>query len=278
MEKNLDICIAAFRRKGLDSIASLGHPEMPGVRYIVAWQYGPDDPGDIPPQLSSRKDFLIIPNDTRGSGANRSVALRAAEAPLVLISDDDVSYTEQQLRDLIKAFKQRPDLDFILFRYHSEINPRPYPDYEFDMRDEPAGYFFGGPEIAFRLRNVREAGVDFNPLFGIGAEFANGEDSLFVYDMMHSGLTGHFVPVTICGHESDSTGMRAALTPPYLRAKGAIFTYIHPHSWFPRMIRHALRLAPGIKGKINYCRHWLSGVRDLRRIRRRQTLDGSHGE
>lgn len=239
---------------------------MEGVRYIVAWQYGPDSPEDIPESLSSRDDFLIIPNSTTGSGANRSVALAAAEAPLVLISDDDVSYTIAGLQALIKAFEERPDEDFLLFRYYSERNPRPYPDYEFDMRDEPKDYFFGGPEIACRLKSVRDAGVDFNPLFGIGSEFANGEDSLFVYDMMHRGLSGRFVPVTVCGHESDSTGMRANLTPGYLRAKGAIFTYIHPRSWFLRMISHALRLAPGIRGRIDYCRHWLMGVRDLRRI------------
>ena len=266
MERKLDVCIAAFRRKGLDSIAALGHPRMEGVRYIVAWQYGPDNPADIPAGLSSREDFLIIPNDTKGSGANRSLALSAAEAPLVLTSDDDVSYTVAGLRALLKAFEERPEPDFLLFRYHSESNPRPYPDSEFDMREEPKDYFFGGPEIAFRLKSVRDVDVDFNPLFGIGAEFANGEDCLFVYDMMHRGLTGRFVPLTVCGHESDSTGMRATLAPAFLRAKGAMFIYLHPHSWPLRMLSHALRLAPGIRGRIRYCRHWLRGVRDLRHI------------
>lgn len=271
MEPRLDICIAAFRRKGLESIARLAHPVLDGVRYIVAWQYASDSKDDIPQELSSRPDFLIIPNDTKGSGANRQVALEAAEAPIVLISDDDVSHTSDQLSDLLLAFDERPECDFLILKYHSETHPRQYPDYEFDMLQEPKGFFFGGPEIAVRLKPLRKSGVEFNPLFGIGSEFCAGEDNLFVYDMMRKGLKGHFVPVTICGHESDSTGMRSHHLPEYLRAKGAAFTYIHPHTWPLRMLTHALRENSGIKDRINYCRAWLKGPRDLRRLRKKRT-------
>lgn len=273
-DKILDICIAAYRRKGLESIAALEHPVMPGVRYIVAWQNAGDPVDAIPESLTRREDFLIVPNDTRGSGANRQVALNAAEAPLVLISDDDVSYQSKGLRDLIEAFTSRPECDFLLVKYHSESNPRPYPDYEFDMRREPAGFFFGGPEIAVRLKAVRNRGISFNPLFGVNSEFCAGEDNLFVYGMMRKGLTGHFVPVTVCGHESDSTGMRATSTPEYLRAKGAAFTYIHPFTWPLRMIMHAIREKSGFADRLRYCRDWLRGPLDLLALR--MNLKRSH--
>ena len=271
MRRRLDVCIAAWRRKGLENIATLPHPAMEGVRYIVAWQPGVDDPADIPEELCVREDFLIIPNDTRGTGANRQVALAAAEAPVVLMSDDDVSHTPDQLKNLLRAFEERPDCDFLIVRYHSDSHPRPYPEYEFDMRNEPKGFFFGGPEIAVRLKPVRDAGVDFNPLFGVGSEFCAGEDNIFVYEMMQKGLKGHFVPVTVCGHESDSTGMRGGHKPEYLRAKGAAFTYIHPRSWLPRMILHALRETHSPGEAISYCRAWLRGPLDLRRLRRKRT-------
>lgn len=264
----LDICIAAFRLKGLREIASLGHPALPGVRYIVAWQYGPDSPEIIPPELAEREDFIIIPNATRGSGANRRVALDAAEAEIVLTSDDDVSYTPGQLSALIQAFDERPDCDFLTFRYHSDANPRPYPEHEFDLRKAPKNYFFGGPEIAFRLAPVRRAGVSFNPLFGVGAEFPAGEDEIIVFEMMKAGLRGRFVPLTIAGHESDSTGMRGRRDPAIIRAKGAVFGVIHPRTWALRMISHTLRLKGSPAEKFRYCRAWLRGYLDLKRITR----------
>ncbi|MDE6683481.1 MAG: glycosyltransferase, partial [Muribaculaceae bacterium] len=165
----LDVCIAAYREKGLQKILNLSHPQIEGVRYIIAWQYAQDSPTCIPPELLEREDFVIIPNDTKGTGANRKIALEHASAPLILISDDDVSYTEDQLNNLISAFEARAECDFIIGNYHSSSNPYKYPSEEFDFRDQPKGFSFGGPVTAFRLNKVREKGVEFNPLFGVNS-------------------------------------------------------------------------------------------------------------
>lgn len=145
----LQVLIVAFGRKGIESVASLPHPQMEGVEYIVSWQYGDDAP-DVPEALLARPDFRVMPTPTRGVALNRNLTLAAASAPIVLESDDDVSYTPAQLRRVIDAFSQRPDVDFISFMYESDLNPREYPDHEFDLRDAPKGYFIGGIEMAFR--------------------------------------------------------------------------------------------------------------------------------
>lgn len=263
MNVKLDVCIAAYREKGLNKIMTLNHPEMEGVRYIVAWQYAQDSPDVIPQELLNRKDFVIIPNDTKGSGANRNVALEKASAPLVLISDDDVSYTEEQLSNIISAFENRPNCDFIIGHYHSVANPYSYPSEEFDFRQQPKGFSFGGPVTAFRLGRVREKEIIFNPLFGVNAYFMTGEDTLFVYEMSKKGLEGHYVPITFCGHEDISTGKRAAKERGFIRAKGAFMAIIYPITWPLRMMTHALREASGFKERLNYCKAWLSGSWDL---------------
>lgn len=267
MEVKLDVCVAAYREKGLKNILALNHPEIEGVRYIVAWQYAQDSPTDIPPELSQRDDIVILPNDTTGTGANRRIALEHASAPLVLISDDDVSYTEEQLRKVINVFETHPHCDFILGHYHSSTNPYSYPAEEFDFRHQPKGFTFGAPVTAFRLSRVREKGVQFNPLFGVNSFFMTGEDTLFVYEMSKRGLRGRYFPITICGHEDLSTGQRAGKEKGFIRAKGAFMTIIYPVTWPLRMMTHALREASGFKERLRYCMAWLSGPIDLLKLK-----------
>ncbi len=270
MELLLDVCIIAYRRQGLERILALRHPRIEGVRYIVAWQYADSDPDYIPKELSRRDDFLIIPNATVGGGANRNVALDAARAPIVLLSDDDISYSEDNLRGLINLFEENKDLDFLLMKCHSSSFQRIYPDYSFDVRHSPKGYFCGGPEISFRLRAIKDTGISFNPLFGRGAPFCAGEDSLFVFEMNSHGLKGKFIPEFVCSHEDDSTGLREITSDGFVSAKGAMFTYFHPHTWPLRMFIHALRLNSTITSFFRYQRNWLKGAIQLRRLSRKK--------
>lgn len=262
----LQVLIVAYGRDGIESVAEHCHPVMDGVEYIVSWQFAGALP-EIPHSLKKRNDFKVLPSPSVGVAHNRNLALDAASAPIVLESDDDVSYTPEMLQQVIDAFDARPECDFLAFKYHSKSNPRPYPDKECDLRNPPKGYFIGGVEMAFRLRPIRKAGIRFNELFGIGAEFPSGEEDLFLNDVIKAGLNARFVPLTIVIHESSSTCMRESASPSFIRTKGAILSIIHPHTWHLRMLTHARREGhDGISGKINYCRNWLRGVRDFRRI------------
>ena len=263
----LQVLIVAYGRKGIENVASSLHPRMEGVEYIVSWQCAGASPDDVPRSLLERDDFKVLPTPTVGVALNRNLTLDAASAPIVLESDDDVSYTPEMLSNVIRAFDERPDCDFLAFKYYSKQNPRKYPLHECDLRNPPKGYFIGGIEMAFRLDSIRKAGIRFNELFGIGSEFPSGEEDLFLHDVLRAGLTARFVPVVIVNHESESTCMREAKSPAFIRTKGAIHAIVNPRTWHLRMLTHARReAAPGLKEKINYCRNWLRGVRDLRRI------------
>lgn len=55
--------------------------------------------------------------------------------------------------------------------------------------------------MAGRLVSLRKANVWFSLLFGGGAAYSNGEDSLFLHDCLQKGLKIWAVPVEI-GHEA----------------------------------------------------------------------------
>lgn len=262
----LQVLIVAYGRKGIESIAGLAHPMVDGVEYIVSWQTA-GDRTDVPRTLAARPDFRIFPSDTRGVARNRNLALDAASAPLVVLSDDDVSYTEERLRSVIRAFKEHPQADYISFRYHSSHNPLPQHDREADLRRPPKGWGIGGAfTMAFRLDPIRRHGIRFNELFGIGAEFPSGEEDLFLHDILRAGLTAIFLPIDIVTHENDTTAMRTHSSDTFIRTKGAVFSILFPLSWSARMLLHARRFSPLARERRRYIRAWLSGRRDLRKI------------
>ncbi|MDE5843550.1 MAG: glycosyltransferase [Muribaculaceae bacterium] len=263
----LQVLIVAFGAKGIESIARLPHPQVEGVEYIVSWQYADDVPV-VPESLLKRKDFRILPTPTRGVARNRNLALDAATAPIVLESDDDVFYTEEQLLSVIRAFDEHPEADYINFRYHSDDNPIPRFDAEFDMRRPPRGWYIGGAfEMAFRLQPIRRRQIRFNELFGIGAEFPAGEEDLFINDVLRAGLKAIHLPITIVTHPGTTTSMRMEQADSFIRTKGAVFTYLHPLSWPLRMLAHARRFSTSPREIARYIRAWMRGARDIRKFR-----------
>lgn len=268
----MQVLIVAYGRRGIESVVAARHPQIPGVEYIVSWQYG-DEVSEIPEELASRPDFYVLPTETRGVAVNRNLAMHAATAPICLCSDDDVTYTPEQLLSVIKAFEERPDCGFLTFQYASGCHPRQYPPSEVElanMKKVYKGYYVTGFEMAFRLDEIRKKGIRFDERFGIGAPFPAGEEDIFIHSVLKAGIGARFVPMTIVTHESDTTSMRRDNDPELISTQGAIHAIVNPRTWPLRMIVHSLRRKHlNLKGKLNFCRYWIAGVCLLRRLRKK---------
>lgn len=264
-ETRLQVLICTFGEEGIRRVCLSAHPAVYGVEYLVSWQL-PDGDCAVPEELARRDDFRIVKSATRGLSRNRNIALDAATAPLVLISDDDVSYTADRLESVVRVFEDRPDVGLITMQYESPDYPKEYLPEEMDLRGNPRGYYATSFEIALRLRHVREAGIRFNERFGIGAEFMAGEEQIFIYDALRSGIECRYVPCIICRHEGTTTSDRHFYDPAYIATKGAVISRLFRFSWPFRMLTHALRNAGGGKpiGRMAYLKAWIDGVERMR--------------
>lgn len=256
----LQVLICTLGEAGIKRIIEAYHPNIPEVEYLVSWQL-PDGDVEIPEELWRRRDFKVFKNNTRGLSKNRNIALSLATAPYCLISDDDLDYSEDGLLQIIRKFEDNPQLDIATFKY-SGNDCKFYPDYSFDLRKPPKGYFISSVEIAFRRNKIIESQIKFNENFGIGAKFPAGEENLFIYDLLKKRLKGYFFPLTIANHEGPTTGIRLADNPALIITKGAVFAHTHRWSWPLRMLVHAYR-----QEKYNdnfstfqYCHIWMKGV------------------
>lgn len=253
--------ICTYGAEGLRRVAESSHPKVAGVEYLVSWQT--NDCHNIPHTIC-RDDFKIFPTDSKGLSINRNTALSLASAPLLLLSDDDVDYTEEGLKRVIEAFRIHPDQDLLAFRYESSSHTKNYPSAECDLSDGKTGYYPTSFEIAFRRDSVKGS-VWFNENFGIGAIFPFGEEDLFVRDCLDNGLKGSFIPMTICRHEGSTTSARNLMLASRPQTKGAVFLKLHPCDWPLRMLTHTLREIPLWRNglvpfPLSFCHNWIKGV------------------
>ena len=275
----LQVMICTYGKEGLKRVAASAHPKVEGVEYLVCIQQDPEEEDYTAPKELDRDDFRLYVTLSKGLSVNRNVALSQATAPLLLISDDDVDYTEAGLMEVINAFNRHKDMDIITFRYVSISHEKFYPSRICDLAHPEKGYFVTSFEIGFRRKAV-QGKIWFNENFGIGATFPSGEEEIFLRDCLDAGLKGIYLPITIARHDGTTTSDRNLMLASRPQTKGAVFLRLHPRQWPLRMILHTIREIPlWRKGLVpsprSYCINWIKGVLKARRMKVFPTSEGT---
>ncbi|MCM1348490.1 MAG: glycosyltransferase [Firmicutes bacterium] len=235
----LDVAIVTWLPEGIRRVAAMNLPAVEGVRYIVSWQeYGAE--ADIPAELRDREDLEVHLFDGRGVSANRNNAIRHCTADIILNGDDDLSYTPDELKAVIKTFEKNPEVHVATFAYHGSV--KRYPTEKTVLGFPlPKHYSVGAIEIAYRRECSRQ--LMFDELYGPGAPVWQGaEDEKFLYDARRMGLNCTFFPIKITTHHGGaSTGARPLLTKGAAAASGRIIRLEFPASWPLRILLKSLR-------------------------------------
>lgn len=142
----------------------------------------------------------------RGVGLSRNTALMRAEGDICLFSDQDIVYEAGYEQKILQAFEECPEADMMVFNMEIGEDRRTYHNTEVKrVRWYNCGRY-GAVSFAVKRTKLLESGVTFSLLFGGGAKYSAGEDSLFLKQFMDKGYKVYTSPVTI-GREraGDST-------------------------------------------------------------------------
>lgn len=233
----LDVAIATYRPEGIERLARCTLPRIEGVRYIVSWQQHGDKP--IPAELV-REDVEVHRFDGLGQSPNRNNAFDHCSAEWIMVSDDDLVFREEGVRELMQSLARSPEVDFATFRTVREGSGE-YPAQETDLRwPLPKGYHVGAIELAFR----RSTGLRCCPEFGLNSPKMHGaEDEALLLTAIRRGLRARFYPVTVAEHDHPSTGTKNVLTSGNLRASGCLIALGWPGTAVLRIPLKAWRIA-----------------------------------
>lgn len=160
----------------------------------------------------------------RGVGLSRNTALMRATSDICLFADEDMTFVDNYKELVINAFKENPDADMIMFNVPSK-NPN-RSTYEILKKGRVRWYNslrFGAVNIAVKTKVLRKKNIYFSLLFGGGADYSAGEDSMFIADSLKKGLKIYANP-TVIGYvaQEDSYWFKGYIDK-YFIDKGAFY-------------------------------------------------------
>lgn len=176
----------------------------------------------------------------KGVGLSRNNALLRADADIVLFSDEDIRYKNGYANTILDEFEKHPDADMLLFNmdvvesratYHTEkekkvnrLNCGRYPTYSFAIRRE----------------KLHKANITFSLLFGGGAKYSNGEDSLFIRECIRKGFKIVALPVSIGSEEERESTWFKGYTKKFFFDRGVLYRPLYGIWAKPLAIRFLL--------------------------------------
>ena len=165
--------------------------------------------------------------DERGVGLSRNNALMRADRDICLFSDEDIVYTDDCREKVLDAFEKHPDADMILFNVDVCEARRTYHiDSEHRVRRHNCGRY-PAYSMALRTKVMHDKNVHFSLLFGGGAKYSNGEDSLFILDCLRAGMKIVAVPVTIGAEEERESTWFSGYHEKFFFDRGVLYEHLY---------------------------------------------------
>lgn len=165
----------------------------------------------------------------RGVGRSRNSAILRADRDICLFSDQDIVYEEGYEKAVVDEFSRNPRADMILFNIEVEKERRTY---HIEERKRVRWYNcgrYGAVSFAVRTEKLLQSGVMFSLLFGGGAKYSNGEDSLFLKEFMDRGYRVYTAPVTIGKETAGDSTWFEGYNRKFFYDRGVLYHFLYGH-------------------------------------------------
>lgn len=177
--------------------------------------------------------------EERGVGKSRNRALMAATADICLFADDDMIYENDALGKIERGFNKYKDAALIVFNVQMGNNTDLHIKNEHRLNQINA-YKYGAVNCAIRRKKILESRIFYSLLFGGGAEYSCGEDTLFIADCLKNKLHLYAIPDLIGLNEIGDSTWFNGYTKKYFYDKGVLYKSMTPRLAILYCIRFVL--------------------------------------
>lgn len=186
----------------------------------------------------SGRSIRFLCTKERGLSRSRNRAIREADADICILCDNDVVYCDGYEQKILSAFEKYENADILVFFIRRPEREKPVFDSVKKMNYLSVMKIFS-PEIAFRRKSVLE--LKFHERFGAGAEYAMGEENIFLYDALRAGLKILYVPVQIAELMHTESTWFTGYTDKFFRDRGANYYAMTHRFYWLLILQFALR-------------------------------------
>lgn len=209
--------------------------------------------------------FFSFPD--RGVGRSRNEAILRSGGDICLFSDQDIIYEPGYAEAVSQEFLKNSDADMILFNVTVEEGRRTY---HITDRKRVRWYNcgrYGAVSFAVRRESLLSSGVTFSLLFGGGARYSNGEDSLFLKEFIGKGYKVYTAPVTIGREAAGESTWFDGYNEKFFKDRGVLYRYLY--GWLDHVMALRFLLAHRKKmcqdAGLRQCYKWMrQGMKEAR--------------
>ncbi len=163
----------------------------------------------------------------RGVGLSRNNALLRADHYISLFSDEDIVYYDQYEQIILQEFGQHPEADMIVFNF--DVNEERMTYYNHKWKRVHLYNCGRYPTFSFAIKTdkVHRKNITYSLLFGGGARYSNGEDSLFIRECIKKGLKVYASDKVIGKEEGRPSTWFHGYTKKFFVDRGVLYHYLY---------------------------------------------------
>lgn len=176
----------------------------------------------------------------KGVGLSRNNALLRGTGDILLFSDEDIVYDKGYEQRILEEFEKHQEADILLFNMRvGEERATYYTTQLHRVHIWNAGRY---PTYSFAVRRdvLHASHITFSLLFGGGAKYSNGEDSLFLKDCLAYGMKVYAVPVEIGAETVRESTWFNGYHEKFFYDRGVLYHFLYGKLAIPMAVRFLL--------------------------------------
>ncbi len=216
-----------------DAVALAGQMRIGSDAVIVnqCGRYGYDE------FTASGHRIQVFSMAERGVGLSRNTALLHADTDICVFSDEDIVLDEGYKEQVCRAYDELPDADMILANVRVAPSRRTYWNEDIHRINYRNYGRYPAYSITARHEALLRANVHYSLLFGGGARYSNGEDSLFLRDCLKAGLRIYAHTICIGEEKERESTWFSGYHEKFFRDRGVLYHYLYGRMALPLAFR-----------------------------------------
>ncbi len=247
----------------MDKQDSLHYVDMLNIRtdVLIINQCGIDNEYE---QGGRYGNIYVRESKKRGLSISRNEALEHARADRVILCDNDVRYDDDAFIRINKAFERNPEAGILVFFIERPERHVPVFKKEGPL-DKLHSMKIFSPEIAVRRSRIGD--LRFDTEFGSGARYSMGEENIFLFRAIESGIKVVYVPERIACLLPQESGWFNGYNEDFFFDRGAGYEAMDEKHWYFLALQFLLRKHGLYKNEISMSKAWQSMKKGRREYR-----------
>lgn len=160
----------------------------------------------------------------RGIGKSRNCALMHSTADICIFADDDMVFADDYEKVILSEFESNPRADGILFSIDVQNSSRPVDRIEKNQKmNLRTAMRYGIPAFAVKREVLLKKNIWFSLMFGGGARYGSGEDTVFFKDMVSKGMNIFINKACIARTDAENSSWFKGFNQRFFMDKGALY-------------------------------------------------------